>query len=72
MSMDARERETHYAGHCYSEVFRVSEYRPSFRFKKLKIAESIWRQVNLINFYKPRPPYWIRHFERNILQVLKN
>ena len=20
-------------------------------------------QVNLINFYKPQPPYWIHHFE---------
>ena len=27
-------------------------------------------QVNLINFYRPRPPYWIRHFHSAILNFL--
>ena len=31
--------------------------------KNTKCRIQYGSEVNLINFYKPRLPYWIRHFE---------
>ena len=46
-----------------SEGILRAENGFSFSFKKFEMANPILRLSNLINFYKPGTPYWIRHFE---------
>ena len=47
----------HMAPGIFESVFIHSD------LKNFKWRIQYGGQVNVINFYKPLPPYWIRHFE---------